>query len=161
MAVKRSPKQKLASNLGFRSVFELDVSKALTSKNVIWEYEPKEKTLGYTIVTKKASVSCVNCGHNAYSTTHNYLPDFYLPKWDIYLEAKGYFRQGAADRKKLEALVADGYKIVVLFQSPNTKLSKGSKTTYVDWADKKGIKWLSIKDDLWIDKLKSIFKHDI
>ena len=155
---KRSPSVALAEKLGFRSKLEHDISKMLTAVGIVWEYEPIHRTMQYELITKKKSVSCTTCGCNSFSQKHNYLADFYLPKYDLYIEAKGYFRQGAADRKKLEALTKQGEKIVVLFQSPDLKISKGSKSTYADWADRVGVKWLYVKDDLWIEKLKSIFK---
>lgn len=155
---KRSPAVALAERLGFRSAFEHEISKKLTAANIIWEYEPIEKTMAYSITTKKKSVSCTECGCNSFSQSHSYLPDFYLPKHNIVIETKGYFANGVSDRRKLEELSKQGERIVVLFQSPDLKIRKGSKTTYRDWADKSGVKWLSVKDDLWIEKLKSIFK---
>lgn len=155
---KRSPEAILAEKLGFRSILEHEVSKALTACGIVWEYEPIERTMNYSITTKKKSVECTDCGGNSFRQSHTYLPDFYLPDYNLFIESKGYFRQGAADRKKLEELSKQGERIVVLFQSPNLKLSKSSKTTYAQWADGRGVKWLYFKDNEWISKLKSIFK---
>jgi hypothetical protein len=61
-------------------------------------------------------------------TTHNYTPDFILSKKDgkkLYIESKGRW-------------VMD---IRFVFQNPNAKLYKGSKTTYAQYCDKKGWVW--------------------
>lgn len=149
-------KRKLAEKHGFRSHYEMEVSKELSKAKVNWLYEPVEKSLTYNIVKKSKAVTCTKCGHNEYTQVHNYLVDFYLPKHDIYIEAKGYFRGGATDRKKYEAIHKQGVKLVMLFQSPNLKIRKGSKTTYASWAESKGIPWFSLKDSEWISKLKSL-----
>ena len=154
-----SPKLKLAKSLGFRSILEHDVSKRLTKSRIIWEYEPTDKSMTYNIVKKSKAITCANCGHNEYHESHKYLPDFYIPKYDLYLEAKGYMVGGASVRKKMKALIDQGERIVMLFQSPYLKISKGSKTTYAQWAERSGIPWLSVKDNEWTSKLKSIFKN--
>lgn len=157
MAKKKSNARKIAEKEGFRSYFEYDISKQLTSAKIKWVYEPRDMIIPYSITKKSKAVSCAECGCNKIHTSHTYLPDFYLEKYDLIIEAKGYFRQGAADRRKLEQMVNDGVRLVVLFQSPSIKINTSSKTTYSDWANKKGVKWLSIKDPKWISKLKSIY----
>lgn len=155
---KSSPRLKLAKKLGFQSILEHDVSKELTSARVVWEYEPIDKVMSYNILKKSKSITCLNCGHNEYHESHKYTPDFYLPKYDIYIECKGYMINGSDVRKKMVALHKQGERIVMLFQSPELKIRPSSKTTYAMWADKVGIKWLSVKDNEWISKIKSIYK---
>ena len=69
----------------------------------------------------------------------NYIPDFKVG--DIYLEAKGYFPP--EQRRKMKAVkeAHPDLDIRIIFQSPNNKISKRSKTTYAKWAEKNGFPW--------------------
>lgn len=87
-------------------------------------------------------------------TKHNYTPDFVLNKIDgnkMYIETKG--RWVKTDRLKFD-LIFEQYPdidIRFVFQNPNAKLYKGSKTTYAQYCDKKGWRWAKkeIPDD-WL-----------
>ena len=106
----------------YRSHFEERIGTALEKAKVSFEYETLKLTYH-----KKPSV---------------YTPDFILPN-GIIVEAKGYLTQ--ADRVKMK-LVKDQHPhldIRFIFQDPNKKLSKTSKTTYGKWAEKHGFKWAS------------------
>ncbi|KAA9018287.1 endodeoxyribonuclease [Sphingobium limneticum] len=76
-----------------------------------------------------------------YTLTCSYLPDFVDVANKRIVEAKGLF--DAADRRKILAVKSEhpDYSIEILFQNPNLKISKGSKTTYGDWCDRHGIAW--------------------
>lgn len=71
------------------------------------------------------------------STEHRYTPDFPLPN-GIIVETKGRFLP--ADRKKHLLVRKSNPDIDVrfVFQNPNARISKTSKTTYADWCDKNG-----------------------
>lgn len=77
-------------------------------------------------------------------TKHNYTPDFVLNKMvggKMYVETKG--RWVKTDRLKFD-LIFEQYPdidIRFVFQNPNAKLYKGSKTTYAQYCDKKGWRW--------------------
>lgn len=77
-------------------------------------------------------------------TKHKYLPDFVRGK--LIYELKGRFT--ASDRKKMKLLVEQHpeFDFVLVFQNPNIKINKGSKTTYADWCDKNHINWISHKE---------------
>jgi len=87
-------------------------------------------------------------------TKHNYTPDFVLNKivgGKMYIETKG--RWVKTDRLKFD-YIFDQYPeidIRFVFQNPNAKLYKGSKTTYAQYCDKKGWRWAKkeIPDD-WL-----------
>lgn len=71
----------------------------------------------------------------------------YLPDWTRdgeLLEAKGYL--DSADRRKLKAIRQQypDLKMTIVFQNPNRKISKQSKTSYSDWCDRVGIAWRSL-----------------
>lgn len=72
-----------------------------------------------------------------------YLTDFRVlgPNGPIHIEAKGWFT--SADRTKLLLVREQNpwIDIRILFQRPSNTLSKKSKTTYAEWADKHGFIW--------------------
>lgn len=110
----------------YSSGFEAEVAKALKLLKVKFEYEPKDRKIPYT-------------------TTSTYLPDIYLPN-GIYCELKGYLRP--ADRRKMKAIIDQHPELDIrfVFQNPNVRLNKTSKTTYAKWCDQRGIKWGTVKD---------------
>ena len=77
-------------------------------------------------------------------TNHKYTPDFVRGK--LIYELKGKFTP--ADRKKMKLLVEQHpeFDFVMVFQNPNVKINKNSKTTYAAWCDKNNIKWISYKE---------------
>ena len=77
-------------------------------------------------------------------TKHNYTPDFVMNKivgGKMYIETKG--RWVKTDRLKFDLIFEQypGIDIRFVFQNPNAKLYKGSKTTYAQYCDKKGWRW--------------------
>lgn len=118
----KSKVRKNAQKKGYRSGFELKVSEQLNEAKVAFGYE--DTVIPYT---KPA-------------TNHKYTIDFRLPN-GVLIEAKG--RWTLEDRKK-HLLVREQnpeLDIRIIFQSPNNKIRKGSKTTYADFCDKHGIQW--------------------
>jgi hypothetical protein len=69
-----------------------------------------------------------------------YTPDFILPN-GVILEAKGYLKP--EDRRKMLAVKKQhpDLDIRFVFQAPYNTLSKDSKTTYSEWAEKNGFPW--------------------
>ena len=105
---------------GFRSGLEEKVAEYLTSKGVKFTFE----TLKVPYVKPE--------------TKHTYSPDFILDN-GIIIETKG--RWLLDDRKK-HLLIRKQHPhldIRILFQNANSKISKGSKTSYADFCDKHGI----------------------
>lgn len=75
-------------------------------------------------------------------TQHTYTPDFVLPN-GIIIEVKGILQ--LEDRKK-HLLIKEQYPdldIRFVFQNAKNKITKGSKTTYADWAEKNGFQYAS------------------
>lgn len=105
---------------GFRSGLEEKVAEYLTSKGVKFTFE----TLKVPYVKPE--------------TKHTYSPDFILDN-GIIIETKG--RWLLDDRKKhlLIRKQHPNLDIRILFQNANSKISKGSKTSYADFCDKHGI----------------------
>ncbi len=106
---------------GFRSEFERGVALFLIKNSIKYEYE-----LQYLEYQPKIK---------------RYTPDFYLPKQNIFIEAKGFF--DLADRQK-HLLVREqnpDFDIRLLVVNAKNKLNKSSKTTYGQWCDKNKILW--------------------
>lgn len=83
-----------------------------------------------------------------------YTPDFVLAN-GIIVETKGRFI--VSDRQK-HLMIKEQHPdldIRFVFSNPNSKLYKGSKTTYADWCDKHGFKWAKEEIPLeWIKERK-------
>lgn len=114
----------------YRSGLEKLIQQQLKDAGILSEYEP-------------GNISYIR-------TPSRYTPDFILPN-GIVIETKGYFT--GADRTK-HLLIQAQYPDIDLrfvFQNPNTKLSKTSKTTYAMWCDKHGfpyaVKWIP---EVWL-----------
>lgn len=103
------------SSLKFRSGSERKCFDFLCQRGVAYEYEHMKFP---------------------YVITKTYLPDFYLPEYDFYIEVKGRFT--SQDRSK-HLFIREQHPeldIRFMFDNPNSKLYKGSSATYGDWANK-------------------------
>lgn len=129
----------------YRSGLEDKVSKQLEGKGISFDYEIWK--IPYTIP----------------ESYHIYTPDFLLPN-GIFIETKGLW--DSDDRKK-HLLIREQYPeldIRLVFSSSRSKLYKGSKTSYAEWCEKRGIlfadklipvEWLKEKPkEVPFDKLK-------
>ena len=100
----------------YRSGLEEKVAKDLTSKSIAFGYENIK--VEYLV-----------------SETRKYTPDFTLPN-GIIVETKGRFT--TYDRKKHLLIQKQHPKLDIrfVFSNPNSKLYKGSKSTYASWCEK-------------------------
>lgn len=106
---------------GYRSGLEENISRQLTEAGIDFEYEKLK--IKYQV-----------------NKTSTYTPDFKLPN-GIIIETKGRFV--VADRMK-HLLIKEQHPdldIRFVFSNANVRLTKTSKTTYGQWADKHGFKW--------------------
>lgn len=117
----------------YRSKFEETVAKKLEDAGVNYSYESIK--IQYEV-----------------NQVRKYTPDFLLPN-GIIIETKGRFV--AADRMKhlrIKEQIPE-LDIRFVFQNPNVKLSKTSKTSYAQWCDKNGFKWAAKEiPQEWIDE---------
>ena len=122
MARKKSKARANAIKHGYRSGFEHKVSEKLTEEKIKFGYE----------------VTQIN--YIKPETHHKYTVDFTLPN-GILVETKG--RWVLEDRKKHLLIKKQHPKldIRIVFQNPNGKIRKGSKTTYADFCEKHEIPW--------------------
>lgn len=119
-------RNQVAIKHGFRSGLEDNVNDMLKEHNKSFSYESEK-------------ISYIQP-----ETKHNYTPDFVLNKivgGKMYVETKG--RWVKTDRLKFDLIFQQytGIDIRFVFQNPNAKLYKGSKTTYAQYCDKKGWRW--------------------
>ena len=119
-------RNQVAIKHGFRSGLEDNVNDLLKEQNKSFSYESEK-------------ISYIQP-----QTKHNYTPDFVLNKIDgnkMYVETKG--RWVKTDRLKFDLIFQQYPDIDIrfVFQNPNAKLYKGSKTTYAQYCDKKGWRW--------------------
>lgn len=119
-------RNQVAIKHGFRSGLEDTVNDMLKEHNKLFSYESEK-------------ISYIQP-----QTKHNYTPDFVLNKIDgkkMYIETKG--RWVKTDRLKFDLIFQQYPDIDIrfVFQNPNAKLYKGSKTTYAQYCDKKGWRW--------------------
>ena len=124
-------KRSEAYKYGYKSGLEHTVADQIKSFEYPLNYETE--TLNYIVPERKAK----------------YTPDFVFTKRDgtlMLIETKG--RWTAVDRLKMKHVLASnpGIDIRMVFQSPNQKISKGSKTTYEAYANKLGIIHVAKKD---------------
>lgn len=114
----------IALKHGFRSGFEKDTADFLKEQGVAVTFEDPAHRIRYVIPERKTY----------------YTPDFPLPN-GIIVETKGQFT--TADRKKHRLIKQQHPEldIRIVFQNPNAKISKTSKTTYAKWCDDHGIPW--------------------
>lgn len=120
-----------------RSGYERKVAQYLDRDGVDYDYE--HITYGIIVPVRGKNQYCADCQGNVILRDTVYTPDFFLGN-GVVVESKGRFT--AKDR-----LIAIAMKeqhpdvdLRILFMS-NNKISPASKTRYVDWCDKKGIKY--------------------
>ena len=126
-----SKKRQAAYKHGYKSGLELTVSEQITEADYPLCYETE--TLHYTVP----------------ETKHKYTPDFIFTKRNgelMYIETKG--RWTTIDRKKMKHVLQSnpGIDIRIIFQNPNQRISKTSKTTYEAYANKLGITHVAKRD---------------
>jgi hypothetical protein len=73
-----------------------------------------------------------------------YNPDFIDHANKTIFETKGLF--DAADRRKILAVIEQNpdWRVVLVFQNPQRRISKASKTTYAQWCDKNEVEWQTL-----------------
>lgn len=86
-----------------------------------------------------------------------YTPDFKTGRRKIYLEAKG--KLDLETRKKMLWFKEcnPDIRIIFLFQNPDNKLTKRSKTSYAQWAEDNGFEWLDFRKD-WLHAYKRLIE---
>jgi hypothetical protein len=101
--------------MAFRSKFEEQIAKGLDAVGEIYQYESRK--ISYTL-------------------SNSYIPDFILGN-NVVIEAKGFLKP--TDRRKMIAVKEQNPDLDIRFVfQRNNPLAKGSKHTYLSWAEKHG-----------------------
>ena len=120
-SVNKGRSKKPQSPADFRSKAELSVAQQFSDHGLPFSYE--QDTLPYTLSRK-------------------YTPDFRVG--DVFVEVKGWW--APEDRAKLLAVFKANPEtmLFVALERPLLTISKTSKTTYAQWAEKNGIPWCPV-----------------
>ena len=126
-----SKKRQAAYKYGYKSGLELTVANQIKEAKYPVNYETEK--IKYVVPQRDAK----------------YTPDFIFKKktgGTMYIETKG--RWTTIDRRKMKHILASNPSVDLrmVFQNPNQKISKNSKTTYGIYAKKLGIKHIAKKD---------------
>jgi len=117
---------------GYRSGLEIDIARGLTASGVSFSYESEK--IRYEQPAKMRT----------------YTPDFIITTKSgkrIVIESKGRFK--TEDRQKHLHIRASNPEVEIrfIFNNPNTRISKASKTTYAMWCDKNGYMYAKFNKD--------------
>jgi len=134
-----SKKRQMAYKYGYKSGLELKVAQQIKEAKYPVNYETEK--IEYIVPQKNSK----------------YTPDFVFQKINggtMYIETKG--RWTSIDRQKMKNILTSnpGLDLRLVFQNPNQKISKGSKTTYEMYAKKLGITHIAKKDipEAWLSE---------
>ena len=121
----------------YRSRFEFNIAAGLEQANVDFEYEPKK--IAYLHPVHRGV--CLSCGATHVGRQALYLPDFWLPKQNIWVEAKG--RWTSSGRTKTLAILSSDNELTLdnfrmLFMYDNW-LTRRHNQTYMQWCQTQGI----------------------
>ena len=117
-----------------RSNFERVVASELMLAGIDYEYEAFELEYHQRI----RSGYCSQCDGEEVYRVRKYTPDFWIPKHNVVIEAKGKFT--AENRQKMLDVIKDWPDIDFrMYFMYNNKVEKKSKIRYSDWAEKHGV----------------------
>lgn len=116
--MKKRTKTRAKRTGKYRSSFEERTAKLFDKEGIPFTYE-------------KDSIT--------FTQERKYLPDFKIG--NFYIEVKGYFRSSDRGKHLLIRKQNPSVDIRFLFMNAHVRLSKASRTTYAEWAERYGFKW--------------------
>lgn len=128
-----------------RSNFEREIAKWLTDRGIRYQYESDS----FVYYKRPYKPKCLDCGSTNVASVRVYTPDFYLPDYGFWIEAKGKF--GQTDRKKMSLVKRDNpdLDVRIVFMTDN-KMGRGGTKRYSDWAEEQGFQYsIGEPDDEW------------
>ena len=127
---RRQFKRRKVDYAPYHSGYEFQIAQWLSLNGYEFEYEPK----AFPYWQPVGRCKCSACGDNKIIKSRTYTPDWYLPKFDLWIESKGRFL--GSDRTKMIAVRAEypDLNIKILFMKQDTFGTR--KTTYTEWATK-------------------------
>jgi hypothetical protein len=109
--------------MAFKSGFERNLDTQLKAAGVVYDYE----------------------NHRIpYILSYNYIPDFYIPSTNIYVEAKGFLR--STDQIKMRAVKRQHPELDIrfVFMEAEKKVPR-TKSTHAQWAERHGFLWAEMR----------------
>ena len=91
-------------DIHFRSTWEAHTAELLDSAKIVWKYEETR----FDLKTGRVYTGSLRGKKEAWT----YLPDFYLPEFNIWLEVKGWMRPN--DQEKIDRFRELGYNLVIV-----------------------------------------------
>jgi predicted nuclease of restriction endonuclease-like RecB superfamily len=122
--MKKHPKNKHNANL-YRSGLEVKIAEELNDLGVVYEFEPKENKIAYTVP----------------SSEHTYTPDFVITTKSgkqIIIETKGIWDYADRNKHLLIRQQHPHLDIRFIFTRSKSRIRKGSSTTYADICEGRG-----------------------
>ena len=119
----------------FRSKFEQHVASYLRRKKITFNYE--SKTFEFVQPSKK----------------RKYTPDFELQDSGTFVECKGKLTKEDRDKLIWAREQNPNMRLIILFMRGRNPIRKGSKTSYIDWAEANGFEWADWDTGKGVDKL--------
>lgn len=133
-----------------RSGLEESIAKQLDDLGVVYEYE--QHVLSYEL--KVRGMKCAACGSKECTTTRKYTPDFWLPDYGFFIEAKGKWTGSNRNMHLAVRRCNPEVKIRFLFQYDNW-LTKKHKSKYSDWCENQGYTYaLTEVPEKWFTKIQ-------
>ena len=126
-----SKARQFAKLAGFKSMLEVRTAAWLEERSIPFLYEKEKWVYQHEPQT--------------------YKPDFCFG--DFVIECKGKLTKDV--RKKILSIIRcnPDKKLFLVFEKPDNKINRGSKSTYADWANKVGIPWSTVIPELtWFRK---------
>lgn len=109
-------KRPIYKGVKFRSGWEAEVAKRLDEADILWEYEKYR----FNVNNGKKIIK----PNKQRLPKHTiYIPDFYLPEFNIYLEVKGWWRK--ENLEKVLKFRSHGYKLTIIMEKDLYNKGKG------------------------------------
>jgi Phage endonuclease I len=124
-------------------------SRQLKHRKKYGKYKSGLEKRAAAVLGRKVTYETVKIAYVIPARPAKYNPDFIpVKKKNFYIETKGRFV--ASDRKK-HLLIKEQHphiRVAFIFERPYNTISKKSKTTYADWADKNGFLWTTLEEGI-------------
>ena len=109
-------KRPIYKGIKFRSSWEAEVAHQLDESGILWEYEQHR----FNVNNGKEIIKPNKQRLPKYTI---YIPDFYLPEFNIYLEVKGWWRK--ENLEKVLKFRSHGYKLTIIMEKDLYNKGKG------------------------------------
>ena len=127
----------------YRSGLEAEIGRVLEQSGLVWYYEDGPCKISYTMPVRSAK--CGDCQSTSVLTDHKYTADFaFITRRSgklIIIEVKGHYLGWTGGTRNKHQQIKKQFPDMDLrfvFSNVNAYISKSSKTTNKQWADRQG-----------------------